>query len=261
MRWYRDRGLWVKVTHDGAVTATVLLAGELDIASAGAARAAIERLPGETKRIVVDTRRVSFIDAAGAGFLVAARQQAAAAGQEFSVHRPSRAVRRLCRLGGAPAMPPGEALPPGDRLAAAAADVLAVAIRLSGADMGNVQVVEPASGALRIVAQRGFGRAFLDFFETVDSEDSACGAALLSGRPVRVPDVTTSPIFAGTPALEVMLEAGSVAVASVPVRGADGETIAMISAHWRRPMSQVGGPTSQLAGVAEAAGALLSPAG
>jgi hypothetical protein len=40
--------------------------------------------------------------------------------------------------------------------------VLEGAMDLAGADRGNVQLLDPATGALRIVAQHGFGAEFLD---------------------------------------------------------------------------------------------------
>ena len=46
--------------------------------------------------------------------------------------------------------------------------VLNAAIELHDADLGNVQLVDRSSGTLRIVAQRGFGPAFLKRFELVN---------------------------------------------------------------------------------------------
>jgi hypothetical protein len=135
------------------------------------------------------------------------------------------------------------------------------ALRAAGADTGNLQLLDPASGVLRIVAQHGFGRRFLDFFEVVHDEDSACGTALAAGRAVWVPEVVTSPIFAGTPALEAMLEAGSQAVASVPVRaGHPGHRgmIAMMSVHYRRPTAWGEQERRRLETIAAATGQLLS---
>src|SRR5215469_953073 len=43
-------------------------------------------------------------------------------------------------------------------------EVLDFGLELLHADRGNVQLADPASGALRIAAQRGFGAEFLDYF-------------------------------------------------------------------------------------------------
>jgi signal transduction histidine kinase/CheY-like chemotaxis protein len=96
--------------------------------------------------------------------------------------------------------------------------ILDAAIAITGADKGNIQLLDVASGALKIAAQRGFEQSFLDFFANVDrGETAACGAALQSAERVIVEDVTQSEIFAGQPALDVMLEAGARAVQSIPL--------------------------------------------
>ena len=50
-------------------------------------------------------------------------------------------------------------------------DVLDASIAIVGADFGNVQLYDPASGALKIVAQRGFRQDFLDYFDNVHEGD------------------------------------------------------------------------------------------
>src|SRR6202453_1895136 len=42
-------------------------------------------------------------------------------------------------------------------------EVLDAAIAVTGTDMGNVQLLDPASGELRIIVQRGFSDSFLEF--------------------------------------------------------------------------------------------------
>jgi signal transduction histidine kinase/CheY-like chemotaxis protein len=62
-----------------------------------------------------------------------------------------------------------------------------------------------------------------------------CGVALREGRRVIVEDVTTSPVYAGTPTLEVQLRAGVRAVQSTPLLGSSGELVGMLSTHYRTP--------------------------
>jgi len=109
------------------------------------------------------------------------------------------------------------------------------AMLIDGASMANAQLLDPHAKGLRIVAHSGFTREFLEFFELVEDTASACGSALAAGTAVWVADTTRSPIFAGTAAREVTLEAGSRAVASVPVTAPNGAVIGMISIHHRRP--------------------------
>jgi len=116
-------------------------------------------------------------------------------------------------------------------------ETLDAAIEITCADMGNIQLVG-ADGALCIEAQRGFCKAFLDFFNTVEEHEAACGTALARGRRIIIDDVERSPIFVGTVALGIMLEAGARAVQSTPLRGPSGKIIGMLSTHYgktRRP--------------------------
>lgn len=56
--------------------------------------------------------------------------------------------------------------------------VVKAAPQITGATMGNLQLVDPASGGLRIAAPYGFGKPFLDFFECVHENHGSvrCGA-------------------------------------------------------------------------------------
>src|SRR5262249_51707118 len=88
---------------------------------------------------------------------------------------------------------------------------------------------------LRIVAQRGFRRPFLDFFECVHDGQAACGAALKSAERIIVEEVANSALFFGTPALEVMLDAGARAVQSTPLFDYRGRVLGMLSTRYRQP--------------------------
>ncbi len=113
-------------------------------------------------------------------------------------------------------------------------EILDAGIEITGANMGNIQLLDK-DGALKIVAQRGFDAAFLDFFEHVHDGQAACGSALVSGERVVVEDVAGSPIFAGTPALSAMLDAGARAVQSTPLVSRSGKVMGMFSTHYRMP--------------------------
>jgi hypothetical protein len=123
-------------------------------------------------------------------------------------------------------------LPP---MAAMLEDVLDAVIELHGADFGNIQLYDEATGTLRIVAQRNFDQAFLDHFATVDAADgSCCGLALRSGARTVIEDVTTNPDFA--PHRAIAASTGFRAVQSTPlVDQKTGKPLGMISTHWREP--------------------------
>jgi GAF domain-containing protein len=107
------------------------------------------------------------------------------------------------------------------------------ALRATGTAMGNVQLLYP--DGLRIVAQRGFERAFLDFFARVDDAGTACGAAMKQGRRIVVADVASDAIFAGTAAGEVLVAARVRAVQSTPLIGASGRLLGILSTHRDAP--------------------------
>ncbi len=113
---------------------------------------------------------------------------------------------------------------------------LETAIAIMNADKGNVQLVDDATGALRIAAQVGFEQPFLDFFASVRTNDpSACAAAMSGVGRTMVEDITRSEIFAGQPSLRVLLEAGVRAVQSTPLVSSTGKVLGMVSTHFRDP--------------------------
>ncbi len=111
-------------------------------------------------------------------------------------------------------------------------DVLNVAIEISGADKGNIQLIDAETGKLRLVTQSGFDESFLEFFANVSDDSSACGHAMQSHQRVIVEDITESEIFAGKPSRETLLEAGLRAVQSTPLISSTGTLLGMISTHF-----------------------------
>lgn len=118
-------------------------------------------------------------------------------------------------------------------LSAVLKDIINAAVAITNADMGNIQILDPESGRLKIVAQRGFERPFLDYFDSVPEGRAACGTAMMRMERVVVEDVSRSPIFVGTPELEVMLAAGVRAVQSTPLLSRSGRLLGMFSTHYR----------------------------
>jgi hypothetical protein len=61
------------------------------------------------------------------------------------------------------------------------AGILDTAIAVTGADMGNLQLIDDALGSLVIAAERGCNERFLRFFTSVAvDENSACAAGVRS---------------------------------------------------------------------------------
>jgi len=114
-------------------------------------------------------------------------------------------------------------------------EIVEAAIAIAGADMGNIQLLDPQSGSLKIVAHRGFEQPFLDFWDRVYAGQGTCGSALERGERVIVEDITQSPIFVGTPALDVQLVAGVRAVQSTPLVSRSSRLLGVFSTHFRTP--------------------------
>jgi hypothetical protein len=118
---------------------------------------------------------------------------------------------------------------PGSLLAKA----LEGALDLAGADRGNLQVVDPATGSLRIAIQHGFGAEFLDYFAVVDDDRSACGRAAKKGVQTVIADVSTDARFA--PHRDIAARSAFRAVQSTPLIDQTGRLLGVLSTHYGYP--------------------------
>ena len=113
--------------------------------------------------------------------------------------------------------------------------ILEGALTLAGADRGNVQVLDRATGSLRIVAQAGFGAEFLEYFAVVDDTRSACGRAARERIQTVVVDVDIDEWFA--PHRDIAAAAAFRAVQSTPLIERGGRLLGVVSTHYPRPYS------------------------
>ena len=113
-------------------------------------------------------------------------------------------------------------------------EFLDAAIEITRADKGNIQLVDAGTDNLKIVAQHGFDRPFLDYFARVHGGMAACGTAMQERRRIIVEDVAESPIF-DAESRKVMLEAGARAVQSTPLVTRSGKLLGMFSTHFQTP--------------------------
>ena len=105
---------------------------------------------------------------------------------------------------------------------------------LTGADHGNIQLLDPATGMMRLVTQAGFGPEFLDYFAVVGGEDgSVCGRAARQCAQTVITDVRADPDFA--PHREIAATSGFRGVQSTPLIDYAGHLIGMVSTHYQRP--------------------------
>src|SRR5467141_726573 len=112
-------------------------------------------------------------------------------------------------------------------------EVLNAIIALQNADFGNVQLYDPETKTLEIVAHRGFQRSFLDYFSSVNEPGAACGRAMQRRERVIIEDVLADPDF--EPHRQIAASAGFRAVQSTPLFSRSGEPLGMISTHFRQP--------------------------
>jgi PAS domain S-box-containing protein len=112
-------------------------------------------------------------------------------------------------------------------------EVLNATVALQCADFGNVQLYNPRTQGLEIVAQRGFGQDFLDHFSSADETGAACCRALKRAERVIIEDVLTDPDFA--PHRAIATSAGFRAVQSTPLFSRNGEPLGIVSTHFRQP--------------------------
>jgi PAS domain S-box-containing protein len=113
--------------------------------------------------------------------------------------------------------------------------IVETAVAVTGADCGNLQLLEAESGTLVVAAQHGFQKPFLDFFAGTRAGEAACGAAIRLGERVIVEDVLHSELFIGTPAQQVLVDAGVRAVQSTPLFSRSGELLGVLSTYFSQP--------------------------
>jgi C4-dicarboxylate-specific signal transduction histidine kinase len=112
-------------------------------------------------------------------------------------------------------------------------DVLEASMELMSAEFGIIQLFDDVLCGLKVFAQRGFERDFLEYFDCVTEGTGSCGMAIAARSRVVVEDVWEHPIF--KPHLEVMRRAGVRAVQSTPLISRGGELLGVLSTHFRRP--------------------------
>ncbi len=85
-------------TQESPEETVLVLEGELDIASTPRLTEELERVPAGSSRVVIDLRKVTFLDSTGLRALVAANDEVERAGRSFALVRGPRQVDRLLHL-------------------------------------------------------------------------------------------------------------------------------------------------------------------
>jgi GAF domain-containing protein len=114
--------------------------------------------------------------------------------------------------------------------------ILDAAIAVMSSDMASLQLLDPESNNLRLLASKGFHPQSAISWECVYLNSACtCGIALSSGSRVVVPDVETCDFMADTPDLDEYRRSNIRAVQSTPLISRSGQLLGMISTHWREP--------------------------
>ena len=108
-------------------------------------------------------------------------------------------------------------------------EILAAAITIMQADAGTVQVYEPDTKSLVLLASSGLDPAMTDHFHRVDADSTtACGIALREGRRTVVEFDQGE-----TDACRRHVAAGLRSAQASPLVSRDGAPLGMLNTHWR----------------------------
>ena len=117
-------------------------------------------------------------------------------------------------------------------LNAALNETLFASMHLLTADFGNIQLYDTETSTLKIAAQSGFSKDFLEAFKEVGVDDNtACGRAIRLHRRVIINDVYTDEEY--RPYLQIASAAGYKAVQSTPLYGHENELLGVLSTHFK----------------------------
>lgn len=125
-----------------------------------------------------------------------------------------------------------------DNLSDALDEILGAGMRLSGADMGCIQVFDEYCG-LKVKAQHGFQQSVIDFFNTASGDRGfSCHTALTERQRIFVGDVSQCPISIGTPSMAVLEEAGVRALHNTPLVSRKGQLVGILNVYYRRTVRE-----------------------
>ena len=114
------------------------------------------------------------------------------------------------------------------------AEIVEAAVAITRADKGDMRLFDSTSEKFTLVAHRGFESPLLDFWNTEQSS-GAYSAALKRGQRLIVENVTVSPSFIGTFELDVVLQAGLMALQATPVLSRSGKLLAVLATYYETP--------------------------
>jgi len=125
---------------------------------------------------------------------------------------------------------------PEQRTADLYAQIVESASILMHSDAASMQEFVPGTGALKLLAWRGFHPTSADHWQWVrEAGGSSCALSLYSGKREVVPDAEQCGYMQGTQDLKEFRRSRIRAVQSTPLKARNGDLLGMISTHWREP--------------------------
>jgi diguanylate cyclase (GGDEF)-like protein/PAS domain S-box-containing protein len=119
-------------------------------------------------------------------------------------------------------------------LQSALEEILDAAIEMLEAAMGLIQLYDPRTRTLEIVAHRGLCQEFLDYFRSVSADEgSACARVMKSEGRIIIEDVQTDPEF--EPHWPIAASAGFRAVQSTLLTSRSGQLLGVLSTQFHQP--------------------------
>lgn len=112
--------------------------------------------------------------------------------------------------------------------------IVFAALEITGADMGNIQILDEATGQLRMVACCSHGMDLPDCCKLEDKGQAVCGIASMRAERMVIEDLTESPVIMGV-SLDALISAGVRAVQSTPLFTRSGRLVGMLSTHSKAP--------------------------
>ena len=115
-------------------------------------------------------------------------------------------------------------------------EIVEAAIAITGADMGNLRLLDEERGELRIVAQRGFDAAFMGRVGAVPiATVPSWTHGLLARERTIIVDIRDRPSLSTSDYQQQMLEAGVRGVQATPLVSWSGKVLGLLITHYRVP--------------------------
>lgn len=110
-------------------------------------------------------------------------------------------------------------------------EVLSTTVAITRADAGTIQIYDPATKTLELIASLNFSRTITDYFHRVDAGSrTACGVALKTGERAFVDFPDEDADFG----CELLTGEGILSAVAYPLVSRTGAPLGMLNAHWRQ---------------------------